>query len=375
MEPLLPQKFNAFFKLKIFLCFFFVFFNNNKESCFADILKEEITKNTKKSIFSELSLYVEHLLEVEINKEEIGKISLFLEDKSNNFYAKKTDLEEWNFTCPKEAPVMHKGEPYYSLQAFKDLEYQFNPTRMSIHITVSPKDLQPQDIDFGEPSFVVPSDSPLGAYVNYNTDAQMEKSARQFGGILGCGIFGKYGLLFNQALLQTTSNSLSNSSKFVRLNSSWRIDYPFEMQSLILGDSYTPTSLWGGCVGIGGIQWRKNFHTQPMFITFPTPSLEGEATIPSTIDLYVDNMKVGEKKKVSGPFSINSFPVITGEGNLRLVKTDLLGNQEEILVPYYASKKLLKPGLQNFSYSAGMIRHSFGIKQADYKNLVFAGNL
>ena len=87
----------------------------------------------------------------------------------------------------------------------------------------------------------------------------------------------------------STYNSEFQESRVVRLNTTWEVDYPHSMTSLYLGDSYTATGLWGSSVGFGGIQWGTNFGTQPAFITYPLPGYEGQAVVPSVVDLYTNN--------------------------------------------------------------------------------------
>ncbi len=52
---------------------------------------------------------------------------------------------------------------------------------------------------------------------------------------------------------------------------------------------------------------------------------------------------------------------------------DLLGREQTIVAPFFASPMLLKPGLRDFSYEVGAIRSSFGLKSADYGELVAIG--
>ncbi len=59
------------------------------------------------------------------------------------------------------------------------------------------------------------------------------------------------------------------------------------MRTTRFGDAYNETGLWGRAVDFGGIQWGTNFNTQPSFITFPLPSVSGQALVPSVVDLYV----------------------------------------------------------------------------------------
>lgn len=122
----------------------------------------------------------------------------------------------------------------------------------------------------------------------------------------------------------------------------------------------------------GGIQWTTNFATQPGFISFPMPGLRGEAALPSTVDVYLDNARMARGEVPAGPFDLADVPVITGQGELRMVVSDPLGRQQIVTQPYYASPQLLKPGLRDFSYEAGTVREDYGIASARYGRFMLA---
>ncbi len=116
----------------------------------------------------------------------------------------------------------------------------------------------------------------------------------------------------------------------------------------------------------GGIQFGTNFGTQPGFIAFPPQSALGQAVLPSTVDVFINNALVSQQSVSPGPFSISNLPVITGAGEVQLVVHDLLGREQIIVQPFYASQTLLRKGLANFSYELGFVRENFGINSNDY---------
>lgn len=66
------------------------------------------------------------------------------------------------------------------------------------------------------------------------------------------------------------------------------------------------------------------------------------------------------------------MPVITDEGDVRLVR-DLLGREQVITQPYYASPRLLRGGLQEYSFESGLIRKNYGISSATYGRALMVG--
>jgi outer membrane usher protein len=114
-------------------------------------------------------------------------------------------------------------------------------------------------------------------------------------------------------------------------------------------------------VRYGGLRWGRDFGLRPGFVTMPLPSVAGEAALPSTVDLLVNDSRRLSQSVRPGPFDIRNVPVITGAGELNLVVHDLLGRQTVIRQSYYASPRLLAPGVSDFSLEAGWMRTGFGV--------------
>jgi spore coat protein U-like protein len=121
---------------------------------------------------------------------------------------------------------------------------------------------------------------------------------------------------------------------------------------------------------LGISQYSTNFATQPGYITFPSIASAGQAALPSTVDVFVNNALVAQKTVPPGPFSITNIPTVNGSGNVQLVVRDLFGREQVISQPFYASVNLLKAGLDDFSYEAGVERNNFGTDSGDYGHAV-----
>jgi outer membrane usher protein len=96
------------------------------------------------------------------------------------------------------------------------------------------------------------------------------------------------------------------------------------------------------------------------------PALAGTAAAPSTVDFYVNNALRLSRQVPTGPFDIQDLPVLTGQGELRLVVRDLLGREQVISQSFYAGGGLLAPGLRSYSYEAGFERHNYALRSDDY---------
>src|SRR6185436_11287601 len=67
-----------------------------------------------------------------------------------------------------------------------------------------------------------------------------------------------------------------------------------------------------------------------------------------------------------GPFSVSSLPVPVGAGNVRVVVRDVFGKETTAVVPYVRYDSMLRKGLSDFSYEAGMLRHDYAIQSNGY---------
>lgn len=90
--------------------------------------------------------------------------------------------------------------------------------------------------------------------------------------------------------------------------------------------------------------------------------------------MYVNNALVSRSNIPSGPFSITNIPIITGQGDVNVVVTDILGREHVINMPSYGSSAMLKSGITSNSFETGFVRNNFGTKSNSYGSLFFTGN-
>jgi len=306
--------------------------------------------------------YTELLLEVSFNQEDLDRIALFLETPQGELWADEDEVKLWRLRLPKEKPIFYEGHNFYPLKDFKGLKYKIDKLHMSIQLQVPANIILENQIVSANTSMITPENSKPGAFLNYNATAQRAPGQTQASGIFEGGFFSPHGVgVYNELV-----NLAGPTHKAVRLTTTWTKDMPQYMNSIRVGDDFNVPGMWGQSTGFGGFQWGTNFATQPYFIPFPLPSLRGEATIPTTLDVFVNNALVTKTNVPSGPFSITNIPTLTGLGNINLITTDLLGHQQVVNLPFYSSSTLLKKGLHNYSYEIGFVRNNFGINSNDY---------
>ncbi|GKS68774.1 outer membrane usher protein [Nitrosomonas sp. PY1] len=309
----------------------------------------------------------EMLLEVWINNQNINQTVLVLIRENGEILVKEKDLIKWNLRKPESQTEIYQNEHYYLLSIIGN--FQIDKRLQTIKISIPPQNFLPNMLNVRNQITEIAQTPPLGGFINYDLSVQHSQGNRSAGAQLEFGVFGSWG----NATTRVLSTNLSSDPKIVRLDSTLTKDMPEHKISLRLGDSINRSGTWGRSVRFGGIQWGTNFATQPEFISFPLPSLSGQAALPSTAELFINNTKMYQSDILSGPFSLRELPVVTGAGEMRLIVRDMLGREQIITQPYYSAPSILRKGLNDFSYELGFIRKDFGVVSNNYGELVFSG--
>lgn len=309
------------------------------------------------------TMFQEMLLSVQLNGVDTGDTALLLLAADGGSLVRAADLQRWRLNLPASTALMHDGEAFYRLDDLPGLSYQVIASRQSLVLTADPALFIATSLDLMAIEAASPPPAPLGAFLNYDVFAALAGTQQQIGALLELGAFNRLGSGVGTFAVRNGSTA---GPHVLRLETAWTRDLPERRVSLRLGDAISGASQWGLPVRFGGLQWARNFTTQPGFVTFPLPSMAGQAALPSTIDLYINDVLQLRRDVPAGPFSLQQLPVVTGQGEARLVVRDVLGREEVITVSYHATPRLLRPGLHDFSYEAGLIREDFGLVSNHY---------
>jgi outer membrane usher protein len=301
------------------------------------------------------------LLAVRINGIDSDDIVPLLLLPDGRLAVPEASLRAWRLTPPAG------GKTWFRLDDIDGVSYRVDAADQTLLLQAPPSAFAATTIASGGAMLHLTPSQP-GGFINYDLQWLRSGGRDSGSGLFELGAFNATGSGTATALW----NSASLYKPWVRLDTTWNFDMPERMQSLRLGDAIGRAGTWGRAVRFGGVQWGTNFATQPNFITFPLPTLRGEAALPSTFDVYADNVRRLHGDVPPGPFDLPSVPVITGQGQIQLVVRDLLGRQQVITQPYYASQRLLQPGLHDFSYEAGAVRENYGIDSASYGRFMLA---
>ncbi len=306
-----------------------------------------------------------------INAQLVGQGIVALRSESDGWWLPAAMLRAANVAIPDHPVLPFNEMDYIPVNALGAAKLQFDEARQALDIGLDASQFSTTrlagrpDLQHGVPS------RPAGAFLNYDlmvehTPVGNGHTAYFDGGAaLGSGVALSDFLLIDRPGLRES----------IRLNSSFTLDQPDRTASLRIGDAVTrPPTLLGRPVRFGGLQWSTNFQTRPGLVTVPVATLSGQAALPSTIDLYVDNVLQARNAVPPGPFSISTPPLVAGDGEVVLKVTDLSGQEQLISQRYYASTVLLAPGLSDYSFEIGALRQNYGLHSNDYGEAFASGS-
>jgi outer membrane usher protein len=164
-------------------------------------------------------------------------------------------------------------------------------------------------------------------------------------------------------------------SSWHRLDTDLLLDFPEYTARLMLGDSVTSPGTLGQSVRFTGIHWATDYATRPGLTPYALPVISGTATVPSSIELYVNQSLVQRTTVDAGPFQLNNVPIPVGQGAVDIRMRDILGNVQQLAVPYLVIPQLIAPGLTTVDFSAGAVREDYGISNFAYGRAFISGGI
>jgi outer membrane usher protein len=314
-------------------------------------------------------------LEVFINSSKGGVWTLL--ERNGILFAPEDAFEEWRLNRRASAQdIQFQGQKWYALSAIPGFEARLNYANQSVDLIFSPAAFNAVRLT-QEAALRPPLSKAIPAFfanydLNYitgrNSDgAGSSLQSRELGVLTELGTSGPWGLFTSSYVgrnLVTQDPALRPAWR--RLESTYTRNFLESTSTLRLGDSATRTGLAARPVYFGGLQFTRNFSLQPGFVTRPIPTVTGQSTAPSTVELYINDALRQTSKVPTGPFSIDNFPSITGSGEARVVVRDILGRETIITQPFFSNANLLEQGLSDWSFELGAIRRDLGIESANY---------
>jgi outer membrane usher protein len=283
------------------------------------------------------------------------------------------DLKTWRLVIPGEPTLRRNGTDLYDLRALAGARISIDEITQTVDLQLSHEAFE---TSVGaargiERPPVFPS--VFGTFMNYDIVMQQDRDGTRLSGLFDATASADWGTLGTN-LLAGQSGFGGGGNGAVRLDSSYVRDDPDRLRRLTVGDSITQSAPWSTPIRFGGVQFGTRFGLQPGYITYPLPTLRGGSAIPSSVEVYIDNVMRYQQPIPAGPFAINNVPVLSGAGEMRFTVTDALGVRRSVTTPYYVSANLLRSGLSDYSIEAGWTRLRYGERSFDYGDPFVSGS-
>ena len=303
------------------------------------------------------------LLEVSINGRPTDLVAQFVK-RQDGLFATAAELRSLGIKTPG------KDEELLPVSGIAS-KVQLDQSALKIDMDVPMSFLNTTDIaTAGRTADNVPlTENARGALLNYDLLATTSQGVRSIAGYFdgryfaGSSVFSSTGLAYFDSTPATST----------RLETTYTYSNPRELTRYRVGDFITSGLFWTRPVRFGGAQFGTDFSLRPDLVKYPTPSLGGEAVVPSTVDLFVNGVRQLSQPVPPGPFEIRQAPIATGAGQIAVAVTDELGRQTFRTISFYATDKLLAENLSSYTLESGFVRRNYGLRSNNYGEFAIAG--
>jgi outer membrane usher protein len=309
------------------------------------------------------------IVELRVNEQDEGATLVVRRDADGALLLRAADLPPLRIRTPSRGLVLIDGERHFRFAPDTGAEVAFDEATQSARITLPPGAFLPTRTSATSPDLPQVTSAGPGGFLNYDLTYERVSDRNGLGTFLDVGAFGAGGVLTSSLVGRVDDER----REAVRLETTWTMDFPERLATLRVGDAIGVAGAWGRSARFGGVQFGTNFATQPTLVTTPLLFAQGEALVPSTVDVFVNNRRVASENVPPGPFTIDRLPPVTGAGQMQVVVTDALGRQQVVAQPFYTGPTLLRAGLQEYSVEVGAIREDFAQASNTYGDLVVSG--
>ena len=314
---------------------------------------------------------------VTINGETVSQGTVVLVEPGGSVLVAGEDLQQWRFIIAGKTPrSVNDGRPYFALSDFPGLTVRIDEAREILNISAPGELFSLTKVEnlYDSGGHRIINRSP-GAFLNYEFSGARFSGTSFEQGIFETGVSGTRGGVLTSSFGWTPN---AHGSHFSRLTTTWEQSFVEAHSRLRIGDAVSSPGRLGGSVALAGVQYASDFATDPEFATSADLYVRGIAPSASTVDVLVNNVPYITGERVpTGPFVLQAPAFgLDGQGRITLVVHDALGNAHIITQSFYGSRQVLKSGVSEFSYEAGLQRQDFAaFGLSAYSKPVAAGTI
>ncbi len=317
--------------------------------------------------------------EVRINFVTQSGLAVVHIDLRDHLSVRVEDLRVWRMKPPSSAAP----GSFVRIDDVPGLHVHLEENDMLLRMDADPAVFESQTVNGARP-VEAPDLGVPAVFLSYNLFAEREGAAGetysallQAGSSLGRASFTS-SWLASRVVDAPNSNPQAiddPQSGWHRLDTALLLDFPEYTARLTVGDSISSPGTLGDAVRFTGAHWATDYATRPGLTPYALPAVSGTANMPSSVEIYINNALVQRTSVDAGPFQLNNIPVPVGEGAVDIRMRDMLGQVQQLSVPYLVSPQLITAGLTTLDLAAGSVREDYGIGNFAYGRSFLSGGV
>lgn len=242
--------------------------------------------------------------------------------------------------------------------------YRLDAEAGVLHIDATPAQLQRTHLLAYGAATPVPATAratPLVATISYDLNSTRVSGGQDYAtGWLDAGLaWGR--------IQCTSSHFASSGERPLRIASYCGVDWPDRPASLTLGDAFSAGGALTAPVRFAGLHVGTNRALQPGVPTYPLLSVQGSVDDAARLDVWVRQHLALQTQLPAGEYLVDGLNPVAGRGLIRTLITAADGVQQAFNTPFYFDPALLRPGLDEWSLDAGLLRQDFGAEDDRYE--------
>lgn len=308
----------------------------------------------------------DHLMvEVTINGEAQSRL-IDLLVKADGYYLRADQAKYLGL------PVKAKGQEFIPLASIPDIKFSYDPRRVRLAIEQLRSATGSNLLDMAARRRLGDDGKALTALViDYDGIVRADRRG------LSAAMLTNFRLSRENLAFETgwnfNSRPINGTSHAIRLDTALTAYDEERGLRGILGDFVVPGGSNRG-VRMAGLQFGTDFSLRPDLITYPLPELGGSVSLPSGLDILVNDRRISSAPVEAGDYAVRNVPVPVGRNSVGVVVKNALGVEELRTVQFYTSSAMLAPSLSQSQVNLGFVRRNFGFKSNDYGKLALSAS-
>lgn len=295
--------------------------------------------------------------EVSLNGEPRGTALLL--QHGNDYLIGDADARAWRLRIPAAPALQYRGQSFHALSALGLTVSRLETAQLQIDLRAEPTAFEDSTARLASFEYRL-TPAAWGGFLAYDFLGTRLGGHSVLDAAFTLSAFGPLGSLSHQFVRRNLWSSDDANAETARIATTFRRDWPERLVSIEAGDTVSRPGAFGNALRFGGLGAGSNFSLRPGFIRQPLPDLTGESSLPSTVEVFVQNQLRSVAQVPPGRFTLDNVPVILGAGDARLVVRDALGREQVVTSSFYIAGGLLKRGLAEWYAGAGKLRFDFG---------------